>query len=248
MDAELVKVLSEVGFTDKEAQVYLALLTLNSGTVQQIAKASALKRPIIYVVLEGLIKRGYASELPDKKTQTFQVVPASVVLKRLQSNVANFTQYIPIFRTLGNRGGLKPKITYIDTKDGIQNIFEEINHDPVPLLITSYARIDKHFPGLVNRWINNCRKGLYKKLRGMHIIPDSEKDFPYVGEFLKVNQKVRASSALENTKMDISIYGNKVSISSLGERLFAVVIESQDIVDSLRPVFSVMWNESKEIS
>lgn len=247
MDSELVQVLGDTGFTEKEARVYVALLTLNSGTVQQIARLSGLKRPIIYVVLEGLIKRGYASELLGKKTRVFQAMPASIILQKLRSNVSNFTQYLPIFRTLGNKGGPKPKITYLDTKEGIENIYEEINHDPSPFFITSYVRLEAHFPGIVGRWIRNHKKGLYKKMRGAHIVPSDEESHKYVRDFLGIDQKVRVSGALQGLKTDIAIYGNKVSISSLGEHLFAVVIESADIAQSLRPIFDVVWESAREI-
>ena len=247
MDSELIQVLGDVGFTGKEARVYVALLTLNSGTVQQVAKLSDLKRPIIYVVLEGLIKRGYASELPDKKTRAFQAVPASIVLKRLQSNVAHFSQYLPIFKTLGNRGGPKPKITYLDTKEGIQNMYEEINYDPTPFFITSYVRLEAHFPGIVDRWVKNYKKGLYKKMRGRHVISDDERELLYTRDFIAIDQKVRASPVLRGLKVDISIYGDKLAISNLGEQLFAVVIESTDITDSMRSVFEVLWAEAKEV-
>ncbi len=247
MDNELIEVLGDVSFTEKEARVYVALLSLNQGTVQQVAKLSGLKRPIIYVVLEGLIKRGYASEIPDKKTRSFQAMPASLVLKRLQSNVAHFTQYLPIFKTLGNRGGPKPKITYLDTKEGIQNIYEEINYDPAPFFITSYVRLEEYFPGIVERWVKNYKKGLYKKMRGTHIVPDDEKSLGYVRDFLEIGQKVRVSSILRGLKTDISLYGNKLVISSLGEHLFAVAIESADIVQSLRPILNAVWENAEDI-
>lgn len=246
MDKELVAVLNSVGFTEKEALVYIALLSLGAGTVQEVAKLSGLKRPIIYVILEGLIQRGYASAVPGKKVHTFQAADASVVLRRLQASVTNLNQYLPIFRTLGNRGTSRPKISYLDTKEQILNIYEEINHDPAPLFITSYARLNSHFPGVVGQWVKGIEKGAYK-LRGTHIVPDNEDELELVRDFKKVNQRVRVWPALRGVKMDLSIYGNKIAITNLGEELFAVVIESEDIANALRPLFDAAWKAAGEV-
>ncbi|MEK7518537.1 MAG: helix-turn-helix domain-containing protein [Patescibacteria group bacterium] len=247
MDKELVSVLGNVGFTEKEAQVYIALLSLGAGTVQQIATLSGLKRPIIYVVLEGLIQRGYASAVPGKKIHTFQAIEAGSVLHRLQADITHFTQYLPIFKTLGNRGASRPKISYHDTEEGILNVYEGINYSADPLFITSYTRLNAHFPGIVERWIKNYKKGLYKKMHGMHIVPDTEEELGHARDFIQIHQQVRIWSALRGAQMDFSIYENKLAITSLGEKPFVVVIESADIVQSLRPIFDVVWENAKEI-
>ena len=83
MDETLLKLLEQTGFTKKEALVYLALLELVQGNVSEIAKITELKRPIIYVILEGLIKRGYVSELPNKKINTYQASDPSIILSKL---------------------------------------------------------------------------------------------------------------------------------------------------------------------
>ena len=247
MDKELVAVLSSVGFTEKEARVYIALLSLGAGTVQQVATLSSLKRPIIYVVLEGLIQRGYVSEVPDKKIRTFHAMEAGAVLRRLQADISNFSQYLPIFKTLGNRGESRPKISYHDTQAGIQNVYEEINYSSDPLFITSYARLNAHFPGIVDGWVKNYKKGLYKNMRGKHIVPDTEGELAHARDFIQIHQQVRTWSALRGAQMDLSIYGNKLAITSLGEKPFVVIIESADIVAALHPIFEVVWENAKEV-
>ena len=135
MDETLLKLLEESNFTNKEARVYLALLELSQGTVTKIAKITELKRPIIYVILEGLIKRGYASELPNKKINAYQPISPEIILKRLQGIVKNFSEMLPVFKTLHNKGGKKPKITYYETKEGIWNVYKEMTLSKNPRLL-----------------------------------------------------------------------------------------------------------------
>jgi sugar-specific transcriptional regulator TrmB len=46
--------LKELGLTEKQAKIYLALVEIGKGTAYAIAKQAKLKRPITYVILEEL--------------------------------------------------------------------------------------------------------------------------------------------------------------------------------------------------
>jgi sugar-specific transcriptional regulator TrmB len=246
MDQDLVKIIEDAGFTDKEARVYLGLLELGQGTVYQIAKTTDLKRPIIYVILESLEKRGYASVLPNKKANTYQAADPSAILHRLKIVTKNFSEMLPMLQTLHNRSDIRPKITYIENKEGIWNIYEEMNKIKDSLFITSYFRIEKHFPGAVKKWIDGYKKGIYK-VQGHHVIPDNETEIELVKNLSAIDQKVRTLSDLNDTSMDFSIFGKKVSITSLEEKPFMVVMESEELARSMKMVFEVMWRSGKEI-
>ena len=245
MDNDLVKILETAGFTQKEAEVYLALLELKMGNVTEISHLTKLKRSIIYVILEGLIKRGYASELPDKKINTYQAMDPSIILNQLRSSYRNFSEMLPIFRSLGNTGKERPKITYHETKEGILNAWEDMNHPGSnAFFISSYQRIEKHFPGAIADWIERTRKGILKA-KCRHLIPNNPFELKIAEEFLTINQEVRILPDLRDMQMDFSIYDNKLAITSLGKEPFIVIIESEELVASMRPIFELAWNKGK---
>lgn len=246
MDQDLLKLLENAGFTEKEAKVYLALLELGQGDVSDIAKISGLKRSIIYVILEGLLKRGYVSEMLNKKINTYQAIDPTVILSQLKTVTKNFSEMLPIFRTLHNKGGKRPKISYFETKEGIWNIYEEMNQTENCFFITSYQRIEKHFPASTEKWIANYEKGLYR-IKGKHLIPDNLRDIEIGKEFSKIKQKVRVIEDLKNIEMDFAIFGKKVAITSLSEEPFIVVMESEGLVNSLKPIFEIAWAKGKDI-
>ncbi len=62
--------LQELGLSDKEAAIYLALLQYESATVIQLSAKTKIKRPTVYVVLETLSKKGLVAEAKvGKKTE-----------------------------------------------------------------------------------------------------------------------------------------------------------------------------------
>ena len=54
---EVFQVLKSIGLTEKEASVYLALLTLGTADVGEIAQKSGQKRTTCYTVIENLKKK-----------------------------------------------------------------------------------------------------------------------------------------------------------------------------------------------
>jgi len=246
MDQGLINLLEQTGFTQKEAEVYLALLELSQGTVTEIAKTTKLKRSIIYVILEGLIKRGYASELPGKKISVFQATDPSLILSQLKDTAKNFSEMLPIFRTLHNKDKKRPKITYHETKEGIWKVYESFNLASEAFFISSYEKIDKYFPGSLEKWLHDYHKKLIS-VKGKHLVPNSPFELQAARQLSANGQQARYLPKIPAFNMDFSLCENKLAITSLEDKPFIVVIESEELAASIRPLFEMAWNNGKEI-
>lgn len=245
MDLDLIKLLEQAGFTEKEARVYLALLELGQGDVTDIAKLSDLKRSIIYVLLEGLTKRGYVSEVPNKKINTYKAIDPLVISHQLKATSRNFFQMLPILRTLQNKGIERPKISYYETKDGILNIYEEMAQTADPFYLSSYSSIKKTFPNIVEKWIEEDKKEMVTS--GRHLIPNNPENIKIGEEFKSARQQIRVLNEIDNLDIDFTIFGNKLAITSLEETPFITVIESERVANSILSLFNILWKNSKEM-
>lgn len=247
MDNDILQLLESVGLKPKEASVYLALLELGKGNITQIAKLSGLKRSILYIVLNDLIKKGYVSQSPDKKINEYSAQDPSIILTTRKTAVKNFTEMLPLLQALHNRSGKRPKIHFIETKEGIWNTFEKINYSKEQnFFITSYSKIEKIFPGSTRKWVKNCKKGIYK-FTGKNLIPDNPKDIE-LGKMIKqIDPQVRCLPNVKQFSMDFEIYENKLVITSLEKEPFMVLIESAELVNSMKPFFEIAWKNGKPI-
>jgi sugar-specific transcriptional regulator TrmB len=246
MDEHLLKLLEQANFTEKEAQVYLALLELGKGTVTDIAKITELKRSIIYVILEGLIKRGFASTIPGKKINIYQAGDASLILNQLSVLTKNFSEMLPVFNTLSKKGKRKPKITYHESREGILKVYEESSHAKESFYITSYVRMNRFLPGAFQNWLKGLKKGIYK-FKSLNLVPENEEEIRLAKEMIKEGQKARTLSELNDMRMDFALFDNKLAITSLEEEPFIVEIESEEIVKSMKPIFDIAWQKGKQI-
>ncbi|MDB5259129.1 MAG: transcriptional regulator TrmB [Candidatus Taylorbacteria bacterium] len=76
---EIKNTLEQLGFSKKEAEVYLAVLTLGKSTPSKIAKVTKLNRPTVYSVAKTLISKGVISEdLADKSFHLVALPPESL--------------------------------------------------------------------------------------------------------------------------------------------------------------------------
>lgn len=243
MDDSLIKLLEKSGFTKKEALVYLSLLELDQGRVSQIAKTTLLKRPIVYVLLEGLIKRGYVSELPNKKINTYQAVDPGIILGNIKSVAKDFSEMLPILRTLANTKSQKPKIIYHETKEAIQNTWNEMGNAKKQFFITDYEKILALFPHAVDDWIKHSNSKNFVR----HLTSNKKTNLEVGKSFKKINQEIRYITETENFEMDFAIYDDKLAITLLENSPCIVIIQSQKLVDSLLPVFDIAWKNARVI-
>jgi sugar-specific transcriptional regulator TrmB len=246
-DPILLKLLADAKLEEKEAKTYLALLEAGQGTIHDIAKISELKRPILYVVLEDLIRKGYATEIPNKKIRTYQPIDPGAISSKLQTTAKNFSEMLPIFKTLANRSQKKPKISYFDTKEGIDKVFNEINHSASAIFIASIARLEEYFPGSINAWKKSYASG-FNKLASRNLIPDNPEDLKTYREFAKITDLVqfRVLPNINKCDMDICVFKNKMSITTFEDKPFMVLIESNSVPDFFLPIFDILWQSAKK--
>ncbi|MDQ3379878.1 MAG: TrmB family transcriptional regulator [Actinomycetota bacterium] len=85
MDADFVRTLSDLGLTNYEARVYLALTRRGSSTASETARVAGIPRQRIYDVLSSLVGRGLASTRPGQVTKYVASAPEEAI-ERLVSD------------------------------------------------------------------------------------------------------------------------------------------------------------------
>lgn len=239
MDTSLLRSLTDIGLTEKEARVYLALLELGEGTVSAIAQKSELKRAIIYVVLEKLNKLGYVSKVGQSKIERFTAVDPLQLFNSEQTRITNFKYMLPLLRSAYNRPSHKPKFNYFQGKEAVLTVYREISTYPKSFFISSAERIKTFAPHEIERWQKGYENNL--KYQTMQLLTDTPADRQFAKAIIKANQQARLLPKGMEINIDFSIYGNKVALTSIGDPLFIVVIESQPLADSMTAIFQLLW-------
>ena len=247
MDNTLINLFEHAGLSDKEARVYLALLELGQATVVQISHQSQLKRPIIYVTIESLIENGYVSKMPNKKVNTYAVGDPAIISAKLSSTAKGFAEMLPYLQNLSNKSGNRPRISYYETESAIWNIYKETSRHKHVLLNTSYVRLKQHFPESAERWLRDCERGVYSLRDWKHLIPNNHEDILIAKRLTKVGQNIRIIDHENVHTLDLALFNNKLSITSIEDEPFMIVVESTPLSMAMSAMFEMIWALGKEI-
>ncbi len=78
--SRFTKHLTTLGFSEKEAKVYLACLEMGSCSVAAVAEKTGVKRSTVYVMLESLTARGLVQPATNgKKSDVCAIAPTRVL-------------------------------------------------------------------------------------------------------------------------------------------------------------------------
>jgi len=127
-----ISIFKKLGFSDKEARVYLVLLSMGPSSVRNLAKKAELNRGSVYDALkwlkdEGLVnyyekdaKQYFVAEDPGKLHEMVerQTTKLTDVNKKLREVVAEL-------KSVYDRGGERPVARYYE-KGEIRNILEDV--------------------------------------------------------------------------------------------------------------------------
>lgn len=232
--------LKSMGLEEKEASTYLALLELGEGTILEISRKSGIKRPTTYVVLRALEEKGFVSRvLKGKKTLYSPQHPRKLVTEA-ELRLKELQEVVPQLESLVQKGSSKPRVLIYEGKDKLDQAYDEMFITKGEVLFIGNISLSKEgFP-------KSFRKFEYKstsmEFRVREIAVDDPVGRSYAKEVSGPYHEVRfLPPDFKPFENDMGVYGNRVLISSLKREYFVVVIESEEIAQSFRTMFELMW-------
>lgn len=238
-----------LGFSEKETDVYLAILELGKGTVSQISRKALINRTTGYDILDGLVAKGlvnisgkepkqeYAAEGPEniEKLIERELEKKKVALEKAR-------EIIPELRSMHNIQG-RPQIRFYEGTAGLQQVYEDTlsSHEE----IRAYASVEDIQPALPHYFPDYYKRRTQKGIAIRAIFPESLEARERASLDVKEN---RTSVIIPNEKYsfhpEINIYDNKVMIASWREKL-GVIIESTEIAEAMKKIYELAWIGAK---
>ena len=116
------KTLQQIGLKEKEAAVYLALLSLESSTAYQIAQHCDVKKPTVYVILEELLQKGLVLKIPHAKKALYAARDIGEFLEEQKRKLRAVEAIVPQLQALGGATG--PSVYFFTGLRGIAEALE----------------------------------------------------------------------------------------------------------------------------
>lgn len=241
MDIELFK---ELGFTDREIKVYLAMLELGSSTVGPISAKSGLQHTKVYETLEKLIAKGLVSYTVVSKTKYYEADDPKEILNLIEERKRRFISILE---------ELQQKRKYAEEKQIV------VVHEGYKAFKAMFNRIlDELKPGdsyyafnFKEEYIDTSApiflRNFHQKLALKRIDDRAVGNFA-VKEYIQktfAGLRIKQRFVKRSTPTGVVIIKNKVIQLTWGERPTAIEITSPQIYEKYKKFFEELWKEGK---
>lgn len=245
--------LEELGFSDKEADVYLATTKLDQATASSLAKETDIIRTTVYDILEGLMQKGLISKVKKSgKTYYYSLSPDKLVdylerekrefSRKVDLQKEKVSKIMPKLISIQNLHSVnKPKVRFYEGEKGMREAYEDsLQADGI---IRAYANVEEMHKGLPNFFPEYYKRRAEANIHIRAILPQNEVSFDRTA---KDSVEMRTTKFLPEKNMtftpEINVYNNKVLIASWKESM-AIVIESKELADFHKLVYDLLWDK-----
>lgn len=229
-----------MGLTEKEAKVYLASLELGVAPISEISLKAKLNRVSTYDIMNRLIQKGFISTFMQKKVKMFAATDPDLLRDLYRQRYDQFKSVLPDLRRLHGKTP-HPRVRYYEGVEGVKRVYADTLTAKTELLNYADSKSIRQFwPNYDEEYVKErVKRKVY--LRG--IAPEDEHGKKVVAHNKENHREIRlVPSSIYSFANEINIYDDRVSIISFGKDApLGMIIESPEIADTQRAIFSMAW-------
>jgi len=234
------KLLRELGLTEIETEIYLAVIDIGSALAGEITRKTGIHRRTVYDSLNRLIEKGLVSYIKTNNRKHFEAYPPARLLEIVKEKEALVKEALPELQKRFEFSKEKKETLFFRGKQALKAVFDDqIKEGKEVLVIASTVEVrdilNYYFPKFN---LQRKEKGIKMRL--------------LFSESLKNDKMLRRIPLAEikflkkhESSVSTNIYGDKISIIVWGEAPTATLIKEKAIADSYRNYFGMLWKIAK---
>ena len=233
--------LKDLGFSQNEAKVYLALLETGSSNVGKIARKSKVHRTNVYDALESLTKKGLVSCVLKENVKFFEAIDPENLINLLKEKENKLNLIMPYLKLRHTEK--KEIVRSYEGVQAVRNIFNNFLTYKKPIYTygvpkEAVQQLTKHFMAQYHK------KRIANKIWMLHIYNEDVPDriallnkLPYTGaKYLPKESSSVASTRVCGDEVVITHYTNKPTIT--------ILIKNKELAETYKKYFCYLWKIS----
>lgn len=241
---DIKQTLKNYGLSDEEVSLYLAGLEIGEAPIARIAKKAGLRRSSAYLIAKNLEERGLMGNFKMRSGLRFVTSSPSVIEQNLRRRLKEVADILPELNAMENRSLSRPKITLYEGEEGYYTALED-SLKSVSGIIRATGSLKKIYEVITPEYDNNhyipTRVKNRTIYRGLHF--ESEAGDVFTPERnAREMREVRFLPEKYHHSDYILVYRNTVTICTSKKELITVKIESQEIAESEKKKFDLIWD------
>ncbi len=239
---QITEGLHNLGLSQKEAKVYVALLGLGQASAYSIADRAGVKKPTTYVILGELMQKGLVLKIARSRKQLFVAKPPDEFFALAEERLRQAQTVLPDLMALVRGNKTKVRTVYFEGLRGVQEtlryrIKEMTDKELVGFYASSHDAPEELIQ-LFRLWNEDMKKH-HIKIRG--IAPEHAS----LEEWRKIDKDYGREMKIvpfETYSANISIDVGDTFVRILAFReLQGVIIENPDVANTMRQIFEMVW-------
>ncbi|MFC1633000.1 TrmB family transcriptional regulator [Patescibacteria group bacterium] len=249
MPEPIISKLTEVGFSDKEAKMYLAGLRTGPDTVQNLARAAKINRATAYVILQSLIDRGLASYFTQGKKSFYAMEDPEILEKLMEYEEENvdrdllrLQESMLELKSLYNLAKNQPQLYFYEGKPGLLQAMDDYYGKEASDHVYEYFSIDQVLKMFPNYHVKHGRKsrGATYEYSGIYAHNDGPLTEKQRTTYFTSGGKLHYMPKKYPVASDVIIDDKRVALISLQGNLIGLIIENQDIAKTQKVIFDMV--------
>ena len=230
-------VLGELGLSDGEIKVYVALLKLGSSPVSDIKEETNLHRTTIYDFVEKLLNKGLINYVVKNNVKYYNASGPQKLVDFLKEKQDHLQQVMPELEKLSAFHKEETKVEVYKGAEGLKTVMLgciRTGKETVGMGIDD-GLFKKALPIFIEQ---------YQRLLEEHNITErvlTSKKSEYYFHTKQTNYKFLPSDLF--SPISTLVYGDKIQIVIWEPSLTTLLIENRQLAQSYRKHFEILWNQ-----
>lgn len=249
------QVLQQMGLSNSEIKVYLALLRLGESTTGPIVDESNVAVSKVYTVLEKLAKKGLVGSILKKETRYFFPSEPSRLLdyhkeqeEALKKQKGELQEVVKEMEFLSGSAIRKETVQLFEGLKGIQTARErslKVLNKGDEIWIIGISNTP--YEGNMTAYFEDFHKRrVAKGIKCKYLYNDEAKEIAkHSAKYPHSEVKIMPKNAI--THAWIEIYGHTVTIGINRRKSMSIVIDDPDMAESFRTYANLLWSISKNL-
>ena len=249
------KILQDLGLTNGESRVYLALLETGESTVGPIIDKSGVTKSSIYQILLNLMDKGLVSYVIKEKTRHYQAGQperlldyADMLEENIKKKKSELEHFLPQLKLLQSSTKESEVRTYVGFKGVVsvhEHTYEKLKKGEEYFYLGIVGQQPKYF---WSYWAKDHRRRMKAGIKCKLLFnPDTDEEI-LIDRTKTPGCDARYMPTKFPTPAWILGYKDVTAIGISGENAIVIEVINQKIADAFREYFNQFWKRSEKFN
>ena len=234
------EILEDIGMTQGEIKVYIALLELGETTAGFVKKKTKLQNSVVHLCLGNLIDKGMVSYVEKGRRRFYAATEPEHLLRFLDEKRRKLQEILPAL-IQKQKEQTKYKVSVYEGKKGLKAIHEDILSDLKQgeefFVFGAPKEANEQFEPY---FLDFHKRRVKEKIKLKIIYKKDVKGYAKTRERMRFTD-IRYMPEGLTSPMWITVYKNKSLLFVIGDIFLGIVIENDVIANNFKEYFNLLW-------